>query len=247
MPTEIEFRLTCERPIAPNTRQLHGLACAIFEGEAGASHLSQDKPFAVWPLSPARAYAGQAWVFRAGWLLHGSPPAAIMSLSQVRIGHVTCAVSETNCRTVTHAQLAAGPVSTSAQLTFHSPVYFAQNGSDTVLPDPRLIIGSWRRSWNSSLPEGHELRISDDEWRDIHRTSRLAVFDLRTVAMDSGRGYDRTGFTGTATLRLGKEVSAESVSRFTALARFAEFCGTGAQATHGFGATTLNADSLKAT
>jgi hypothetical protein len=246
VPTAIEFRLTCDRPIDPDTRQLHGLTCAIFEGDGSAGHLSQDKPFTVWPLRPAPADPGQAWMFRAGWLPHGSPPERIMSLSEVRIGHATCAITETTGRTISHAQLAAGPRSGIAQVTFHSPVYFTQNGTDTVLPDPRLILGSWRRSWNSSLPDSHELRISDDAWRDVHRATRLAAFDLRTATMDSGRGYARAGFTGTVTLRLGKEAPAESATRFAALARFAEFCGTGAQATHGFGATTLSSGPLKA-
>jgi len=247
MPMTIEFRLSAERPVVPDTRQLHGLACTLFEGKAvGVGHLSQDKPFSVWPMSPAPRDAGHGWLFRAGWLPAALPPDGIMGLSQVRVGHVTCAVTETSYRMVTHAQLAASLGSGCAQVTFHSPAYFTQSGTDTVLPDPRLIIGSWRRSWNSSLPAGHELRISDEEWRDIHRAARLTTFHLRTVTMDSGRGYARSGFAGTATLRLAKEATTESVARFATLARFAEFCGTGAQTTHGFGATTFGTTDMKA-
>jgi CRISPR/Cas system endoribonuclease Cas6 (RAMP superfamily) len=55
--------------------------------------------------------------------------------------------------------------------------------------------------------------------------------------MDSGRGHQRAGFTGKASLRLDAGASAAARSVFSALVRFAEFCGTGAQATHGFGAT----------
>ena len=57
--------------------------------------------------------------------------------------------------------------------------------------------------------------------------------------MDSGRAYERAGFTGTATLRLGRDTSAAAGAIFGALVRFAEFCGTGAQTTHGFGATRV--------
>jgi CRISPR-associated endoribonuclease Cas6 len=57
--------------------------------------------------------------------------------------------------------------------------------------------------------------------------------------MDSGRGHDRAGFTGTATLRMGRDAPAAARAVFGALVRFAEFCGTGAQTTHGFGATRV--------
>jgi hypothetical protein len=241
MPAVIELR-----PVVPDTRQLHGLACALFEGDAtDVGHLSQDKPFSIWPLRPAPGGDGQEgsrqdWVLRAAWLPEGPPPPGSICLSEVRIGHLACAVTETTAHTVTHAQLAAGPPAASARLSFRSPVYFSQNGTDILLPDPRLIVGSWRRNWDASLPDGHELRTGEDVWRDLRRAVRLARFELRTATMDSGRGYARAGFTGTARLQLAKTASRDLAARFAALARFAEFCGTGAQTTHGFGATTLS-------
>jgi CRISPR-associated endoribonuclease Cas6 len=126
-------------------------------------------------------------------------------------------------------------------VTFHSPAYFSQNGSDVVLPDPRLILGSWRRQWNAWAPADDALKIDGEAWRDLHRSVRLTEFDLCTKRRDSGRGHERAGFTGTAVLGLGKDAPAASRARFGALARFAEFCGTGAQTTHGFGATTVAA------
>ena len=122
---------------------------------------------------------------------------------------------------------------------FASPTYFSHNGSDVLTPDPRLIVGSWRRSWNASLPDGHPLWIGDDAWREVHRAAGLGQFELRTTTMDSGRGHARTGFTGSVTLRLDKKAQAAARSVFGTLARFAEYCGTGAQTTHGFGATRL--------
>lgn len=107
------------------------------------------------------------------------------------------------------------------------------------MPDPRLIAGSWRRRWNATLAEGDLLRIDDGAWRETHRAIALTAFDLRTQRMDSGRAYERAGFTGTATLRLGRDTPAAAGAIFGALVRFAEFCGTGAQTTHGFGATRV--------
>jgi CRISPR-associated endoribonuclease Cas6 len=110
-----------------------------------------------------------------------------------------------------------------------------------LLPDPRLIVGSWRRRWNASLPDGDTLAISDDAWTRAHRLLGLEAFDLGTSTRDSGHGRERTGFTGTATLRLARNAPAPARQILGTLARFAEFCGTGAQTTHGFGATVLAA------
>ncbi|HEX9352541.1 MAG TPA: CRISPR system precrRNA processing endoribonuclease RAMP protein Cas6 [Streptosporangiaceae bacterium] len=99
-----------------------------------------------------------------------------------------------------HAELAGGPVLRSVTLAFRSPTYFSRNGTDDLSPDPRLILGSYRRRWNGCLGSGHALVIGEDAWRDTHRWVRLTGYELRTQAMDGGRGRDRTGFTGTAAL-----------------------------------------------
>jgi CRISPR-associated endoribonuclease Cas6 len=240
VPTLIEARLRAARPLRPDTRQLHGLACALFEGSESAGHDGQDKPFAVLPLRPSPGPPEQVWTFCAAWLPGGPPPAGAIAPAQVRLGSVSCQVTEITHRSVTRAALTAGPPLGTAQLVFCSPTYFSQNGSDVVLPDPRLIVGSWRRRWNASLPEGDPLGIDDDAWRETQRAIRLASFDLRTQRMDSGRGHERAGFTGTATLQLSRDAPAAARAVFGALVRFAEFCGTGAQTTHGFGATRVS-------
>lgn len=237
MPIVIELRLKASWPVRPDTRQLHGLACALFEGEA-SGHLGHDKPFAVWPLRAAPPGSAHDWEWRAAWLPAGPPPASVIGPEQLRLGHVTCDVTEAAHRSVSHAQLAAGPPLASVTLAFGSPTYFAQNGADVVIPDPRLIAGSWHRRWNASVPAS-ALAIGEDAWRETHRALHLAAFDLRTGRRDSGRGHDRAGFTGTATLRLARDAPAAARSVLGTLARFAEFCGTGAQTTHGFGATTV--------
>jgi CRISPR/Cas system endoribonuclease Cas6 (RAMP superfamily) len=47
------------------------------------------------------------------------------------------------------------------------------------------------------------------------------------------------GFAGTAALRLPGTAPAAARRVFGTLVRFANYCGTGAQTTHGFGATTV--------
>jgi hypothetical protein len=178
----------------------------LFEGSESAGHDRQDKPFAVWPLRPDPQ--DQMWTFCAAWLPGGPPPAGVIAPEEVRLGAVGCQVAEITHRSVTRAALTAAPPTGSAQLTFCSPTYFSQNGTDVVMPDPRLIAGSWRRRWNATLAEGDLLRIDDGAWRETHRAIALTAFDLRTQRMDSGRAYERPGFTGTATLRLGRDTPA---------------------------------------
>jgi CRISPR-associated endoribonuclease Cas6 len=239
VPAIIELQLHAERPLDATTKQLHGLACAVFEGPHSDAHSGPEKPFTVWPIAPVREEPGTGWLLRTAWLRARLPQAVLSAYGQLRLGHVTCTVTDVAYRPATHAELAAGAPLHAARIGFLSPTYFSQNGTDVVVPDPRLIAGSWRRRWNASLPDADPLRIDDEAWREINRAVRLTAFDLRTERMDSGRGRDRPGFTGSATLRLDKEAPDAVKSAFSTLARFAEFCGTGAQTTHGFGATTM--------
>jgi hypothetical protein len=78
MPMVIELQLKASWPGQPGTRQVHGLACALFEGD-GADHLGQDKPFAVWPLSHAPAGSRHDWQWRAAWLPARLPPATVLA------------------------------------------------------------------------------------------------------------------------------------------------------------------------
>jgi CRISPR-associated endoribonuclease Cas6 len=243
MPAVIELRLRSERPLEPTTKQLHGLACAVFEGPDSDGHSGPEKPFAVWPLAQDAEESRNNWLLRIAWLRARLPQAVLAAYGRLRLGHVTCAVTDVAYRPATHEELAGGPGLDGTQLTFLSPTYFSQNGTCVVVPEPRLIAGSWRRRWNASLPDESPLRIGDDIWREINQALSMATYDLQTERMDSGRGYARQGFTGHATLRLAKSAPATARSAFGTLVRFAEFCGTGAQTTHGFGAT-ITADRV---
>jgi CRISPR-associated endoribonuclease Cas6 len=238
MPTLIEMRLKATWTIRPDTRQLHGLACALFE-EDDAEHAGQHKPFTVSPLQPVPGGATDEWRWRAAWLPDTVPPASALAAGTLRVGHVICTVTESAQRRVTRAAIATGPPRAEVAVTFASPTYFSHNGTDTVLPDPRLIVGSWRRRWNASLSDTGPLTISDDDWNAAHRLLVLSAFDLRTARYDTGHGRDRAAFTGTATLRLARNAPAAARKILGTLARFAEYSGTGAQTTHGFGATLL--------
>lgn len=92
MPMLIEMRLKASWQVRPSTRQLHGLACALFEGD-GAGHAGQDKPFAVWPLWPLRPASG-GWRMSGRGGPPGCPPACPRQVRSRRTGSasVTCHV-----------------------------------------------------------------------------------------------------------------------------------------------------------
>jgi CRISPR-associated endoribonuclease Cas6 len=236
MPVMIELRLHPERPIDPTTRQLHGLACALFESW-GPGHEEQEKPFTVQPLHPVTRDKGPGdWLLRGAWLPGGFPQGMLTSLGTIRLGPVTCTVTDVAFQPVRHEDLAAEPSADGARVTLLSPAYFSQNGAYITEPDPRLIAGSWRRRWNASLPHGHPLRVDAGLWRDIHLALHVTGSGLRTEPRDTGY-RQQDGLVGTMTLRLETGACPAARVAFGALARFAEYCGTGAQVTHGFGAT----------
>jgi CRISPR-associated endoribonuclease Cas6 len=246
MPVAFTMRLSADSPVQAETRHLHGLACALFEGE-GSLHNGQDKPFAVWPVETGSPAPDHRLLWRASWLAPLPPPHRVESLGQVRLGAQPLRICAVDRREAGYGELAAGPVLRAITLAFRSPVFFSRNGTDDLSPDPRLILGSYRRRWNCLLGEQNLLAISDEEWRDTHRWVQLTGYELRTQAMDTGRGRTRTGFTGTATLYLDRTAPRSAETVFSALARFAPYCGTGAQTTHGFGATELIGSVLAAT
>jgi len=237
MPAIVELRLRAQGrnpPAQPTTRQLHGLACTLFEGARtpDTQHAAAEKPFTIWPLRPAP----DGWLLRAAWLPPGFPQTITAATSEVRLGPVTCTVTDLALRTATHEDLAEADPAEGARLTFLSPAYFSQNGTTVTDPDPRLIAGSWRRRWNASLPPGHDLQINPTLWRDIHLSLHVTGQGLTLSPRDTGY-HQQKGMTGTLTLRLESATPHPARQAFAALATFAPYCGTGAQVTHGFGAT----------
>jgi hypothetical protein len=251
MPVIVELRLRAQGPQPPcgsrrpsgsassggpepTTRQLHGLACALFEGTRTAEdqHVASEKPFTIWPL---RSTPG-GWLLRAAWLPPGFPQPVMATAGEVRLGPVQYTVTDLALRTAAHDELAAADPADGARLTFLSPAYFSQNGTAVTDPHPRLIAGSWRRRWNASLPPGHDLHIDAALWRDIHLALHVTGSGITLQPRDTGY-RQQPGMTGTLTLRLESGASPAVSQAFAALASFAEYCGTGALVTHGFGAT----------
>jgi CRISPR-associated endoribonuclease Cas6 len=248
MPVIVELRLRAQGPRGsrrpsgaagpggpePTTRQLHGLACALFEGTRTADdqHVASEKPFTIWPLRQAPG----GWLLRGAWLPPGFPQTVMAAAGEVRLGSVSYTVTDLALRTAAHDEMAAAEPADGARLTFLSPAYFSQNGTAVTDPDPRLIAGSWRRRWNASLSPSHDLLIDAALWRDMHLALHVTGSGITLQPRDTGY-RQQPGMTGTLTLRLESGASLTVRQAFAALASFAEYCGTGALVTHGFGAT----------
>ncbi len=102
------------------------------------------------------------WTWRAEWLPGTLPPPGAQAPDCLWVGHVSCVVTEAVQRRVTHAGLGGGPPLPAVTVAFGSPTYFSRNGTVVTLPDPRLIVGSWRHRWDSSLGDDTSLAIGDD-------------------------------------------------------------------------------------
>jgi CRISPR/Cas system endoribonuclease Cas6 (RAMP superfamily) len=239
MPITVTLQLRPARPWRPDNRQVHGLACKLFEAPTGDHH-RQAKQFTVWPVTPDPNDPHVGLVLRLTWLRDEPLPFTPTVGSRLRLGAVACTIRAVEEHKTSYAELASSPLATAATLAFHSPTYFAHNGQDQLSPEPRLIVGSYRRRWNQAQLPGSPLQIDDDLWQQLHTTLRLRAFDLQTAEMDSGHHHPQTGFIGQATLQLAAEVPTELRAIFSTLVRFSSFAGTGAQTTHGFGATTGN-------
>ncbi|MBO3752848.1 CRISPR system precrRNA processing endoribonuclease RAMP protein Cas6 [Streptosporangiaceae bacterium NEAU-GS5] len=237
MPSQLILRLHPTYPWRPNVRQAHGLACSLFEAGLG-DHAAQAKMFTLWPPAPIGAFDPDGIVFRFSWLGDGSPPLTLAGLDRVRLGNVTCVVKDADLTTESYSELTMPSTALSGTLTFHSPTYFSRDGRVEVLPDPRLMLAGYIRRWNAAVPESSPLHVADDMTRDLTRAVTLGDYELHTMHMDSGYQKDRPGFVGSAELRLPRETSPGIRTVFTTLLRYSVYSGTGAQTTHGYGATS---------
>lgn len=235
MPAVLDLELSVPVGTQVYPARLHGAACAMLE-DGSVPHTAQHKPFSVGPLIEAGTGRTQ---WRVGWLATAEPP-RIPEI--VALGPARCAVRPAPPQLVSFAELLAGPPVRRAELHFLSPTFFARKGRDLPLPDPVLIMRSLASRWDAYAPS--ELTLPAKELSAL-----LDNVYLDEVAIESHRAQVsqtmwQTGFVGAARLALNRAGDGVTAQMFTALARFAEFAGVGAQTTHGFGAVRLAGPAL---
>lgn len=134
--------------------------------------------------------------------------------------------------------LTADPVPVSVGVRFVSPTFFSlgrrfgrqQYG---LLPLPELTVASWLRAWGGAGGEAFSA-TSGQGWL-AERVVVRDVGSLTTVTVNGGKTA-LTGFQGDVRYAwVGPEPWGPRL--LAALARFAEYCGTGAKTGYGFGVT----------
>lgn len=227
--------------------QLHGLACALFEG-AGADHHRQNKPFRVTPLIHADEGDGDPPSLAAlhlGWLDdHTVPAMEKLTGTRVRLGAQFFTVRHVHATAVPYAALREHPPARRAVFDFHSATYFSRRGRWLPLPDPVLLYTSLIRRWQHFAPA--HLTLNTERTSALLDTVALAAHEIRSVPVDLEPGL-RIGFTGHAAITLGTaaaDAATPDIARtFAALSRYAQIAGVGAQTTHGLGWATVHLDT----
>lgn len=230
MPAVLDLELSVPAGTQVYPARLHGAACAMLEHHS-VPHIAQHKPFSVSPLfesEPGRA------MWRVGWLAAAEPPPVPKT---VALGPARCEVQLARPTSATFAELLASPPVRRAELHFVSPTFFARKGRDLPLPDPVLIMRSLATRWDAHAPA--ELALPAKELSALLDTVYLGEMAGETRRAQVSHTMWQTGFVGAARLALTRAADDVTAQVFTALTRFAEFAGVGAQTTHGFGAVRL--------
>jgi CRISPR-associated endoribonuclease Cas6 len=121
-------------------------------------------------------------------------------------------------------------------LEFRSPTTFRQGNLDLPLPEPTAVFRSWLSHWNDFAPA--QRRIDTELLEVVHERVGISDHRLRTEWHDLG--YSQiVGFVGQVRYDIieAERLNQALVWQLSALADYAEFCGTGRKTTHGMGQT----------
>ncbi|CAL9381139.1 CRISPR system precrRNA processing endoribonuclease RAMP protein Cas6 [Streptomyces cellulosae] len=232
MPTRWTLRLHSDpTPRYATPQQLHGLACALFEG-AGADHTGQSKSFTTSPLLAGGQPSARFAELCLGWLDDTRVPAVeALTGRNIRLGAQLLTVHDVRREAAPYQALLAAPAdSNRIEMTFVTPTHFNRSDRYIPLPDPELVYQSLLRRWNRFAPEP----IAESLAEELISAVVLAEHDVASCSVDLGPGR-RIGFTGRSVFTLLNRAGDQAHRIFTALSRFASVAGVGAQTTHGQG------------
>ena len=122
------------------------------------------------------------------------------------------------------------------RLAFLSPTSFKQGPGHIPLPIPGNVFATPMRVWKAFAPA---LLMLPDGWLEwCHLNVFVTKHDIKTVEVQINKQARFTGFVGTATFEAQQSEEVYLIA-WQALARVAEFCGTGHKTTMGMGATEI--------
>lgn len=139
---------------------------------------------------------------------------------------------------VSWSELAGGPAATVFPVRLLSPTRTTQPGRPPrALPAPTAesYFASWLAQWNRWVPDP-ALAIDKGMLAAVEEHVQVATCRVRTetVPLFGGRF---TGYVGELTFDAGQGLPGEVRQRLAALARFANYCGTGKATSGGMGQT----------
>lgn len=143
-------------------------------------------------------------------------------------------------RRIAFDELASSPNGRTIRLRLLTPTAHHAPGlvrRSVVVPDPVLYFGSWLRRWNLYAPEPFAEMLMDAVATQIG----IRGFQGGTQMLTLDRGRVFIGFTGTVEFAIldGPIDVTELAAAAWALARLAEYCGTGVETMRGMGQTRL--------
>jgi len=139
---------------------------------------------------------------------------------------------------LTYQNLWQGPINQQLELSFLSPTSFRRKDNHFPLPVPNNIFHSYLRRWNDF--SGRVIEPEDFlNW--IDECVRIDRHWLESLKVSGIKGGNFTGFVGAITLSLTPKGLKHRLYRqvWSALGRFAPYCGTGHKTTFGLGQTRL--------
>ena len=221
----------------------------LLESDAtSTAHHANVKPFTVTP--PVATKQGLALLIstldqQATDHLVEGVARTVQATPSVRLGDLEAEVGTQPLdlvETISYQELRESASSApSLELEFRSPTVFRSGRHEqTPFPVPKLVFGHFRARWNAFAPEALACDLAFDDLG-----LRVAEFEGRGVPfVDGHRRAGRlaeitfTGFVGKATFEAASPGARPPALRWLhTLARFAAFCGTGANTTIGMGAT----------
>lgn len=120
--------------------------------------------------------------------------------------------------------------------SFISPTSFHRKGYDFPFPLPYNLFDSYLRRWQNFSGQSYD---SDDflSWIDTHVL--ISRHQLQSCKVPAGKKGFITAFTGAIEIKLAKEAlkNEEYYRLYSALGKYAPYCGTGYKTTFGLGQT----------
>nr|WP_155083952.1 CRISPR-associated endoribonuclease Cas6 [Cyanobacterium aponinum] len=138
----------------------------------------------------------------------------------------------------TYENLWKEKIETNFCFTFLSPTSFRRNNHHYPLPHPPNLFHSYLRRWN----QFSQKVFSQDSFLDwIDKFVIIRRYHLESKKVAGGKKGSVTGFIGSLELYLGHKYQdyPEFTQLYSALCRFAPYCGTGHKTTFGLGHTRL--------